>query len=254
MKQKLTTKVRKYFFVPSFVFILLLVVVPVNAQETISLRLNRDFGFGMGSNIQGTFSFRVSGPDNLERVEFLIDGEIIGEDDTAPFRLQFRTESYALGVHTMSAVGYTSDGRNLQSNAIQHQFVSGGSANRVVLWLIIPILVLALGGWLFSSWIANRGRTNKDQSAITGPFGGTICPKCGRPFAMHIWGLNVGLGKYDRCPHCGKWSLVRRVHPDVLHSTAAALAEKEGETAVTPPSSTNDEDAFRQQLDDSRFD
>ncbi len=231
-------------------FSLLLAAIPASAQEALTLRLRRDFGFGLGSNVQGTFSFRVSGPDNLERVEFLIDGDIIGADDMAPFRLQFRTESYSLGIHTLSAVGYTGDGRILNSNTIQRQFVSGSSANRVALWIIIPILVLALGGRAVSSWIANRGRAHEDKLAVTGPFGGTLCPKCSHPFAMHIWGINVGLGKYDRCPHCGKWSLVRRVPSDVLHSASVALAKDVGENAPT----TNDGDSFRQQLDDSRFD
>jgi hypothetical protein len=70
---------------------------------------------------------------------------------------------------------------------------------------------------------------------------------------MHIWGLNVVTGKYDRCPHCGKWSLVRRAHPDVLQSAAEAFAEADAATAVSPPT-PNDEDALRKQLDDSRFD
>ncbi len=228
--------------------------VSAQAQETaVSLRLTRDFGFGMGSNIQGTFSYRVEGPDDLARVVFLLDGETIGEDSEAPFRLQFRTENYALGVHTMSAVGYTSDGRQLQSNSIQRQFVSGSDSTKVTVWLIIPIILLAVGGRLFSSWITNRGRKETNQPAISGPFGGTLCPKCGRPFAMHIWGLNVVTGKYDRCPHCGKWSVVRRVSPDMLQSAAEAFAESAEETAV-PSTPANDEDALRKQLDDSRFD
>ncbi len=235
-------------------FLLLLFVSRAWAQEgadIISLRLSRDFGFGMGANIQGTFSYRVSGPDNLVRVVFLLDGEEIGEDAEAPFRLQFRTETYALGVHTMSAEGYTNDGRTLQSNVIQRQFVSGSESTKVALWLIVPILLIAVGGRFLTSWIAGRNRANQDQPAIVGPFGGTLCPKCGRPFAMHIWGLNIGLGKYDRCPHCGKWSVVRRVHPDALYDAAQAFQDDEPETAV--PTLT-EEERLRKQLDDSRFD
>lgn len=127
-------------------------------------------------------------------------------------------------------------------------------SSRTILWVVIPILLLSLGGRLVSSWIANRGRVPTNQPAVTGPFGGTLCPKCGRPFAMHIWGFNVVVGKYDRCPHCGKWSLVRRVHPDILRNAAEAfMADETGEeTAVpSPPAAT---DSFSKQLDDSRFD
>ncbi|MCP4424017.1 MAG: hypothetical protein GY803_05970, partial [Chloroflexi bacterium] len=165
------------------------------------------------------------------------------------FRLQFRTENYALGMHTMSARGYASDGRILQSNIIQRQFVAGSDSTKA--WIIIPIIILAVGGRMLTSWIADRNRTGKGPPLISGPFGGTICPKCDRPFAMHVWGLNVVMGKYDRCPHCGQWSLVRRVSPDALQNAAAAFADDE-ETAVSPPPS--DDNSFRQQLDDSRFD
>lgn len=31
------------------------------------------------------------------------------------------------------------------------------------------------------------------RSANIALMGGTICPKCKRPFSRHIWGLNAGL-------------------------------------------------------------
>lgn len=183
------------------------------------------------------------------RVVFLMDGENIGEDEEAPFRWQFKTDSFPLGTHTMSTVGYTVDGRTLQSNTLQRQFTSSSESNRLLYWVIIPIIVLALGGRLLSSRVANRGSQQTGQPAVSGPFGGTLCPKCGRPFAMHIWGFNVVVGKYDRCPHCGKWSLVRRVHPDILAGAVEAFADDEEEGP-----STNAPDSFTKQLDDSRFD
>jgi hypothetical protein len=68
---------------------------------------------------------------------------------------------------------------------------------------------------------------------------------------MHIWGFNVVVGKYDRCPHCGKWSLVRRVHPDILAGAVEAFAgDKEQE--VTP--SADDPQSLSKRLDESRFD
>ncbi len=86
-------------------------VSPLWAQEEgLTLRLRRDFGSAVGVQIRGTFSYHVTGPANLERVVFLLDGEPIGEDREPPFRLQFRTESYETGLRTLSAVGYTSRG------------------------------------------------------------------------------------------------------------------------------------------------
>jgi hypothetical protein len=154
----------------------------------------------------------------------------------------------------VSAIGYTDDGRQLQSPTIQRQVVSDRDSSRPTLWIVILILVLSLGGRLISSWIANRGNKAVNQPAVTGPFGGTLCPQCGRPFAMHIWGFNVVVGKYDRCPHCGKWSLVRRVHPDILRNAAEAFMADEADEETAVPRSTDDPDSFTKRLDDSRFD
>ncbi|MAU00504.1 MAG: hypothetical protein CL608_25455 [Anaerolineaceae bacterium] len=226
------------------------------ADNELDLGLSRDFGTGIGNNIQGTFSFRVSGPDDLASVTFYIDDQIVGEDSEAPFRLQFKTDDYPLGVHTFHATGLTQDGRELTSNSITRNFISGSTAGRTTLYIVIPIIIIAIGGRLLSSWIANRGRKSQGKTEINvhGSFGGTICPKCNKPFARHIWGLNLVVGKYDRCPHCGKWSLVRAMHPDVLDAAVEAMQQAEATQTQEKPSDTNDEDRWHKRLDDSKFD
>ena len=229
--------------------VLLLGKTAVFAQEDqLTIRLNRDFGSGFGTQIRGTFSIRVSGPDNLERVEFFIDDERIGEDNEIPFRLQFRTSNHENGIHTMKAVGYTTNGQELVSNRITRQFISASQSTNKALWIIVPILVLGLGGRFLSSWIANRGRRESGKPVVNGPLGGTFCPKCGEPYAIHLWSLRLVTVRADRCPHCGKWAIVHRAHPDDLN---AALDEKE--TAVSTPPSTQTNDDLKDLLDDSRF-
>jgi hypothetical protein len=68
---------------------------------------------------------------------------------------------------------------------------------------------------------------------------------------MHIWGFNLLAGKYDRCPHCGKWSLVRRVHPDILAGAVEAFAA-DGESKTAPLA--DDPQSLSKRLDESRFD
>lgn len=226
-------------------------IILVRAQEEqLRLHLSRDMGLGLGVRIQGTFSFRVDTSADLARVVFFIDGEPVGEDREAPFRLQFRTSSYEPGVHTLSAVGYTVAGRELSSNVLTRDFLSGGNATRITLWIVIPILILALGGRALSSFIANRGRKKAGKPTIHGPLGGTICPQCGRPFAFHLWSLNLVIARVDRCPHCGKWSLLKRFPDGALETAADALEETSPSDSSLSPS---EEDTFRRHLDDSRF-
>ncbi len=226
------------------------------SNNELELRLNRDFGTGIGSNIQGTFSFRVSGPDDLASVTFYIDDQIVGEDSEAPFRLQFKTDDYPLGVHTLHATGLTQDGRTLSSNSLSRNFISSGSAGRTTLYIVIPIIIIAIGGRFLSSWLANRGHKKSTASGVKvhGPYGGTICPKCHKPFARHIWGFNVVVGKYDRCPHCGKWSIVRALPPDVLDAAVDAMQQAEATQNQANPNDTDDENRWRKRLDDSKFD
>lgn len=225
------------------------------SEDELTLGLSRDFGTGLATGIQGTFSYRVSGPDNLATVSFYMDDQLIGQDSEAPFRLQFKTDNYAVGMHTLYATGVTQDGRELTSNSISRNFLSRSEANRSVITIVVPILAISLGGILVSMWIANRSAKASGISGnVNGPFGGTICPKCGKPFARHIWGLNLVTGKYDRCPHCGKWSLVRALHPDVLKAAVEAMQEAEAAKNPAQPGDEDEPNRWRKRLDDSRFD
>jgi hypothetical protein len=228
------------------------VTVPVFAQEdALRLSLSRDFGSGFGTNIQGRFSMRVEGPDNLVRVVFMIDGEAVAEQTTAPFRYQFNTDTYPSGQHVLSATGYTTDNQELQSNQLTRNFLTGGESTYRTLFIIVPILILLIGGRFLSTWITKRGSKATGHPAIDGPYGGTICPRCEKPFARHIWAPNLVTVKLDRCPHCGKWSFARRLPPDVLQAAADKMA---AETTASKPPDTPASDDFQTRLDDSRFD
>lgn len=225
------------------------------AQEEagLSLRLNRDFGSSFGTQIQGTFSFRVDGPADLERVVFFIDEQAVAESSEAPFRYQFRTGNYADGLHSFHAVGYTAGGQELTSNRLQREFISSSDSGRQAMTIIVPILLLSVGGTAVAMWVANRNRKQSGSAAITGLFGGTICPNCAKPYAIHIWSINLMASRLDRCPHCRKWKFITRYPPEALQAANEAMIKaQKGETAVANPLSP--EEQLRQKLDNSRFD
>jgi hypothetical protein len=235
-------------------------VLPVSAQDAnpLLLRLNRDFGYSSGTGkIQGTFSMRVSGPDNLSRVEFQVDGITIGDATTAPFNLRFETGQFALGVHTMSAIGYTSDGQELQSNELTAEFVPASAATETIKKIVVPLFAV-IGGIILITTIGPfllvRGKTGSLALGTPrnyGVFGGAICPRCERPFARHIWGMNVVVGKLDRCPHCGKWSIVRAQPLSVLR--AAEQAELDNADTEGRPNAMSEEERLRKELENSRY-
>lgn len=240
-------------------------VVPVGAQEDgLSISVSKQFGYNMGSQIQGTFKIRVRGPEDLAVVSFLLDGETLGEATAAPFDLSFRTDDYAPGWHEITAVGKTTGGQTLTTRTLSFQFVTADAAGKGMIQILVPILVLVViitvATGLFPMLSGRRKPSALyDPTAYTpgeprsyGLLGGVVCPKCGRPFGMHWWGLNISLvGKFDRCPHCGKWSFVRRASREAL--LAAEAAEYAEHTAATPRPTVSTEQKLRESLDDSRF-
>ncbi len=242
------------------ILIMFITVYPSRGQsdEQLTLSLGRNFGYSSGTGkIQGTFTMKVTAPEGIEYVIFQIDGEEIGSRETPPFELRFQTDDYPLGIHTLTAIGFSQDGGEVSSNQVQIEFVSAETGWRSVTSILFPLFGIIFAGILLSYIIPNLfRRRSKGELPLGAPrsyglLGGAICPKCARPFSRHIWGLNLGVGKYDRCPHCGKWSLVRRALSEDLR--VAELNELEM-INTRMPQTPSEEEILRKELDDTRYD
>lgn len=214
-------------------------------NPAVQLSLSRDNGYGLGSQMQGHFSYRVSGPENLVRVEYLMDGEVIGESTEEPFRFRFVTDNFELGIHEMSAVGYTADGQSLPSNVIRGDFVAPQVTNRFLIGVIGFVVVVTIVPFLL--FIVRSGKTKKGY----GFFRGAVCARCGRPFTRHWWALNLLTTRFDRCPHCGKWQATRPATGCELANAEAFEASLVGE--ASHPGEIDEAEKRRKQLEDSRF-
>lgn len=238
---------------------LLLVFSPARAQEygELTLSLDRNFGYSLGGDIQGNFTLQAEGPEGLQRVAFRIDGTLLGEDVEPPFRLQFSTDRFTPGVHVLSASGYTPDGRELLSNEIRANFLSAEEGWRSVVRILAPILAIVFLAAVISfvlPWLLGRGKAADLPAGAPrryGFSGGAICPKCERPFALHAFSLNLLVGKLERCPYCGRWSVVRQASRRALAEAEAAELEKARREAPEPP--LDEEERLRRDLEDSRF-
>lgn len=128
-------------------------------------------------------------------------------------------------------------------------------AGRIILPLLGVLLVIGLIVGVSSVLEIRRSRKSPTPLGTArryGMLGGAICPKCDRPFARHWWALNAGLARLDRCPHCGRWSLVRGAPLDQLR--AAEVAEMQAGQATLVAPELSPEEKLRRQLDDSRYD
>lgn len=232
--------------------VLLAAAVPVAAQdpEPLPLSLSRDFGFASGGRIQGTFSLRVRGPEDLVRVEFVIDGRVVAVDEEPPFRYQFNTGSYALGTHTLAAVGTTADGRRLSSRVHSLEFVSAEEGFRVAGSIVLPLLAvigaLTLLGVLLPA-LLDRGPRRAGEYGLGGA---AVCRRCGLPFGRSLLAPNLLTGKLARCPHCRAWQIARRASRAELEEAEARLAMQAGLGATQVE---DEAERLRRRIEDSRF-
>jgi len=142
-------------------------------QEEVSLAIRRDFGFRSGDRIQGRFTLEASGPADLARVEFLLDQALIGAAESAPFRFSFSTGDFALGLHSLQAVGTTASGMSVRSPVRNVQIVSAdegwGAGARIAAPLGLGIAALTALGVLLPGLVGRRGRVfRREVSGMAG--------------------------------------------------------------------------------------
>ena len=227
-------------------------------SDELTLYVRRNVGYNGGSQIQGSFRMEAEGPGDLTSVTFKIDDRVVGTAAQPPFRIDFNTDDYGLGWHDLTAAAQTTDGRTLTSNTRRFEFVSAEAGWQAAGQIALPILgvvgvvvLIGMGMALVPTLTGRRSNLPLGAPRQYGLLGGTICPKCERPFPLHWWGLNATVGKFDRCDHCGKWSLVRRVSPDKLRE--AEVAELKLAQPETPVPEMSPEEKLKRQLDESRF-
>lgn len=254
----------------SFLLLALLVLIPVTSvmaqAEGMRIKLNRDFGYGgMGNQIQGTFSIEVTDNTPYQKVIFMMDEIVLGEKTEAPFRFRFSTDSYEPGIHQYYAIGVLADGTQVESNRITADVLSKEEANQA-LYKILGILFgsIALVGiisWAVSSVVSKKtaGSQVLEDGEMPQGFslkGGSICPKCGKPFSFHFFSVNLPFYKVDRCPHCGKVVLAKSMTYQAVETIV--LSKKKSKAGAVDNGNgaaveISEEERLKRQLDDSKY-
>jgi hypothetical protein len=172
----------------------------------------------------------------------------LGTVTQEPWRLAFNSDSYTLGAHTFSAVGRTSSGQSLTSNSLAVDIVSGGdvfSSLGLIVGAVVAVIVVSMG----VITLAQRRRGPPQRGQGYGLAGGAICPKCGRAFPRSMISPNLFTGKLERCPHCGKWSVVRAASGAEL----AAADAREAEAGGAPTAELSEEERLRRRIEESKY-
>ena len=252
---------KKYFVV----IIILILVLPflylsVEAQSNVlSIDFSRDFGYAaIGSNtIQGLFSITASSTINLKKVSYYLDNVLLGEATSKPYKIQFNTDSFSEGQHSIHAEGETFSGEIIRSEIVTFVFISAEASRKETLKIIGPLLGLVLVVTLLSAIVPAVFRKNKTNIPMGtqrnyGIAGGAICSKCKRPFERHVMSPNLIMGKLEICPHCGKWGIYRALPLNILRDAELKEIEDHLTNADSVVESDTD-DQLKKKLDESRF-
>lgn len=217
----------------------------------LDLRLLRTFGFQAGFQIQGAFSARVSGPEDLLRVTLFLDGEVIGRDEEPPFRIDFNTRDYPAGEHRLWAEGFSESGEVLRSGSRRLIFLTAEEGLGAVSSYLLPVFGLIAIGILLSYLLMMRdSRDDRFKLGEYGPAGGAICRRCALPFTRHFFAPNLLVGKLERCPHCGRWAIVPRATASQLEAAEQRYATDREQGAYEPAAG---KEAWRRRIEDTRF-
>lgn len=252
----------KFYKCLSFLIVLLLLAgvnssVAAQTSSDYAVHLRRDFGYGGGVNIRGKFTISLVGDEaEVAQVRFLLDGETMATRTSPPFRFQFQTDDYGFGTHRLWAEVQLKDDTLLTTEALQYNFVSPETEREQIIPLFIGIggalvvtLIIVGGIQYLISRGKSGGRRQPGEARRYGLLGGAICPKCGRPFVRHLWGMNLVVGRLDRCDNCGKWVMTTRATPEALQAAEAAEQAAEQADQVAADDAWRPEDS----LDETRF-
>ncbi len=244
--------------IATLVIALLFFPTVVQAQTDLRLNIDKIIGYGMGNQIAGTFNIAVIGSEEqISAVNFLIDGESMGEVTQAPYKMTFDTKNYSKGEHQFAAEVTFKDGSTVTVGPSLYIIPTADEQRSGMMRIIVPVLGIILAAVLFINVIpmlTNRRKTGSIAPGAArnyGLAGGAICPKCKRPTPRHMWGLNMVAGKLDRCENCGRWSIMRAAPIDVLRAAEQAELEQEKASAVAPEKS--EEEKLRELLDKSKY-
>ncbi len=254
---------KKSFSIFSFLLVALMLALsafPVFAQqEEFRLGITRLFGYSSGDEINGSMKLYIIGTaTNIKSVEYFIDGKSIGTGAAPSFDLSFQTDAFPVGYHDLSATVQTQDGRSVVVASRKFNFVStqaglasAGKFILPVLGIILLILVVGVGSQVlfFRKKFANMPPGTPRNYGFRG---GTICPRCKRPYPLHWWALNAGIRtKFDRCDFCGKWAVVGPKPVEELR--AAEQRELESSEGALPQMEKTEDEKLREMIDKSKY-
>jgi hypothetical protein len=118
--------------------------IPMNVagQGSLTLNLDRNFGTALGPLIQGTFTLRGSGPEEVQNLTVYFNGDEVHFVTGNTIAWQFNTGYYPSGSMNITLFGVDSTG-GIYVASRQVTFL-GGAASNIFTIAVIALVVVAI--------------------------------------------------------------------------------------------------------------
>ena len=126
-------------------FLGLVAMIPMNAagQGTLTLRLDRNVGMAFGSFIQGSFTLRGSGPENVQNLTAYFNGEEVHFVTGNSMVWVFNTGDYPGGPTNITLFGVDDVGGTYYATR-QVTFIGPAVANVIIVIILALVVVLLI--------------------------------------------------------------------------------------------------------------
>lgn len=123
----------------------LVTVIPMNAagQGTLTLTLNRNVGMAFGNFIQGSFTLRGSGPENVQNLTVYFNGEEVHFVTGNSVVWVFNTGDYQSGLTNITLFGVDDVGGTYYATR-QVTFLGPAVANVIIVIVLVLAIVLII--------------------------------------------------------------------------------------------------------------
>ena len=115
----------------------------VAGQGYLTLVLDRNVGMALGSIIQGTFTLRGSGPENVQNLTVYFNGDEVHFVPGNSIAWQFNTADYPGGATNITLFGVDDVGARYHATS-QVTFIGGVISNVITLGVIALVAVVIL--------------------------------------------------------------------------------------------------------------
>ena len=132
----------RYIGILLLVGLVSLLPIQVTAQEPLTLSLDRNIGTALGPLIQGSFTLRGSGPEEVQNLTVYFNGDEVHFVAGNTIAWQFNTADYPSGATNITLFGV--DDVGVSYTASRQVTFLGGAASNIFTIAVISLVVIAV--------------------------------------------------------------------------------------------------------------